>query len=131
MEKLGEQPHRDLRQPDGLRRDHRPDHPRAHEYALSDIVVGARFADVLGTDERGRFQIDYSKFHDVRSRSGAARGPISAPRATARGPGGGEAGRGAARAGERARGEPRRPDRRRLRPERRAHLEGACRRRVR
>jgi len=36
-----------------------------HEYALSDIVVGARFADVLGNDERGRFQIDYRKFHDV------------------------------------------------------------------
>jgi inward rectifier potassium channel len=35
------------------------------DYALSDIVVGARFADVLGTDDRGRFQIDYSKFHDV------------------------------------------------------------------
>ena len=36
-----------------------------HDYALSDIVPGARFADVLGADERGRFQIDYSKFHDV------------------------------------------------------------------
>jgi inward rectifier potassium channel len=36
-----------------------------HEYTLSDIVPGARFADVLGSDERGRFQIDYSKFHDV------------------------------------------------------------------
>ena len=35
------------------------------DYALSDIVAGARFADVLGTDDRGRFQIDYSKFHDV------------------------------------------------------------------
>jgi inward rectifier potassium channel len=35
------------------------------EYTLSDIVVGARFADVLGNDDRGRFQIDYSKFHDV------------------------------------------------------------------
>jgi len=28
-------------------------------------VFGARFADVLGSDARGRFQIDYSKFHDV------------------------------------------------------------------
>ena len=36
-----------------------------HDYALGDIVVGARFADVLGNDERGRFQIDYRKFHDV------------------------------------------------------------------
>src|SRR5262245_29809145 len=36
-----------------------------HEYTLSDIVSGARFADVLGSDARGRFQIDYSKFHDV------------------------------------------------------------------
>ncbi|HEY5449352.1 MAG TPA: ion channel [Polyangia bacterium] len=36
-----------------------------HEYTLSDIVFGARFADVLGSDARGRFQIDYSKFHDV------------------------------------------------------------------
>lgn len=36
-----------------------------HEYVLSDIVVGARFADVLGNDARGRFQIDYRKFHDV------------------------------------------------------------------
>jgi inward rectifier potassium channel len=35
------------------------------EYALTHIVPGARFADVLGTDDRGRFQIDYSKFHDV------------------------------------------------------------------
>ena len=35
------------------------------DYALSDIVAGARFADVLGSDARGRFQIDYSKFHDV------------------------------------------------------------------
>jgi inward rectifier potassium channel len=35
------------------------------EYGLSDIVAGARFADVLGSDERGRFQIDYSKFHDT------------------------------------------------------------------
>jgi inward rectifier potassium channel len=35
------------------------------EYALSDIAVGARFVDVLGADERGRFQIDFSKFHDV------------------------------------------------------------------
>src|SRR4029077_757193 len=26
-----------------------------HEYALSDIAVGARFVDVLGSDERGRF----------------------------------------------------------------------------
>jgi len=39
-------------------------HARA-EYALADIVEGARFADVLGTDARGRFQIDYRKFHDV------------------------------------------------------------------
>jgi len=36
-----------------------------YEYALSDIVFGARFADVLGNDERGRFQIDFRKFHDV------------------------------------------------------------------
>ena len=36
-----------------------------HEYALSDIAVGARFVDVLGNDDRGRFQIDFSKFHDV------------------------------------------------------------------
>jgi len=36
-----------------------------HEYGLSDIAVGARFVDVLGADERGRFQIDFSKFHDV------------------------------------------------------------------
>ncbi|HXU04474.1 MAG TPA: ion channel [Polyangia bacterium] len=36
-----------------------------HEYALSDIVYGARFADVLGNDARGRFQIDFRKFHDV------------------------------------------------------------------
>jgi inward rectifier potassium channel len=35
------------------------------EYALSDIAVGARFVDVLGNDERGRFQIDFRKFHDV------------------------------------------------------------------
>jgi inward rectifier potassium channel len=35
------------------------------EYTLSDIAVGARFADVLGNDERGRFQIDYRKFHDT------------------------------------------------------------------
>jgi len=35
------------------------------EYALADIVEGARFADVLGNDARGRFQIDYRKFHDV------------------------------------------------------------------
>ena len=35
------------------------------EYALSDIVAGARFADVLGADDRGRFQIDFRKFHDV------------------------------------------------------------------
>jgi inward rectifier potassium channel len=35
------------------------------EYTLSDIAVGARFVDVLGSDERGRFQIDYRKFHDV------------------------------------------------------------------
>jgi inward rectifier potassium channel len=35
------------------------------EYALADIVVGARFADVLGNDARGRFQIDFRKFHDV------------------------------------------------------------------
>src|SRR3954471_13310064 len=35
------------------------------EYALSDIVTGARFADVLGNDARGRFQIDFRKFHDV------------------------------------------------------------------
>jgi inward rectifier potassium channel len=35
------------------------------EYALSDIAVGARFVDVLGNDARGRFQIDFSKFHDV------------------------------------------------------------------
>jgi inward rectifier potassium channel len=35
------------------------------EYALDDIADGARFADVLGNDARGRFQIDYSKFHDV------------------------------------------------------------------
>jgi len=36
-----------------------------YEYALADIVTGARFADVLGNDARGRFQIDYRKFHDV------------------------------------------------------------------
>lgn len=36
-----------------------------HEYALTDIVPGARFADVLGSDPNGRFQIDYSKFHDT------------------------------------------------------------------
>jgi inward rectifier potassium channel len=36
-----------------------------YEYALSDIAVGARFVDVLGSDARGRFQIDFSKFHDV------------------------------------------------------------------
>jgi inward rectifier potassium channel len=36
-----------------------------HEYALSDIAVDARFVDVLGADARGRFQIDFSKFHDV------------------------------------------------------------------
>jgi inward rectifier potassium channel len=36
-----------------------------HEYVLADIVAGARFADVLGNDARGRFQIDYSKFHDT------------------------------------------------------------------
>jgi inward rectifier potassium channel len=35
------------------------------EYALSDIAIGARFVDVIGTDERGRFQIDFRKFHDV------------------------------------------------------------------
>ena len=35
------------------------------EYALSDIAVGARFVDVLGADDRGRFQIDFTKFHDV------------------------------------------------------------------
>jgi len=35
------------------------------EYALSDIAVGARFVDVIGSDEQGRFQIDYRKFHDV------------------------------------------------------------------
>jgi len=35
------------------------------EYALADIATGARFVDVLGTDERGRFQIDFRKFHDV------------------------------------------------------------------
>jgi inward rectifier potassium channel len=36
-----------------------------HEYTLSDIAVGARFVDVLGADDRGRFQIDFRKFHDV------------------------------------------------------------------
>ena len=36
-----------------------------HEYALADIAVGARFVDVLGADDRGRFQIDFRKFHDV------------------------------------------------------------------
>jgi hypothetical protein len=35
------------------------------EYGLADIAAGARFVDVLGADERGRFQIDFSKFHDV------------------------------------------------------------------
>jgi len=35
------------------------------EYALTDIAVGARFVDVLGADEKGRFQIDFRKFHDV------------------------------------------------------------------
>ena len=35
------------------------------QYTLEDIVVGARFADVLGTSADGERQIDYRKFHDV------------------------------------------------------------------
>ncbi|HVV50762.1 MAG TPA: ion channel [Polyangia bacterium] len=35
------------------------------QYLLEDIVPGARFADVLSTDERGTRIIDYRKFHDV------------------------------------------------------------------
>ena len=35
------------------------------QYALDDIVVGARFADVLTTTADGGRQIDYRKFHDV------------------------------------------------------------------
>jgi inward rectifier potassium channel len=35
------------------------------QYALDDIVSGARFADVLSTGEDGTRVIDYRKFHDV------------------------------------------------------------------
>ena len=35
------------------------------EYALGDIVVGVRFADVLTLNADGSRQIDYRKFHDV------------------------------------------------------------------
>ncbi len=35
------------------------------QYALDDIVTGARFADVLSTREDGIRVIDYRKFHDV------------------------------------------------------------------
>ena len=35
------------------------------QYALDDIVPGARFADVLSTGEDGTRVIDYRKFHDV------------------------------------------------------------------
>jgi inward rectifier potassium channel len=35
------------------------------QYALEDIVVGARFADVLAVTADGGRQIDYRKFHDV------------------------------------------------------------------
>ena len=35
------------------------------QYTLDDIVPGARFADVLSTDEEGTRIIDYRKFHDI------------------------------------------------------------------
>ena len=35
------------------------------QYTLDDIVPGARFADVLSTEEDGTRIIDYRKFHDV------------------------------------------------------------------
>jgi inward rectifier potassium channel len=41
------------------------------QYALDDIVVGARFADVLTTNADGGRVIDYRKFHDVVSLAGA------------------------------------------------------------
>jgi inward rectifier potassium channel len=40
------------------------------QYALDDIVVGARFADVLTTSADGGRVIDYRKFHDVVSLTG-------------------------------------------------------------
>jgi hypothetical protein len=41
-----------------------PIHAR-HVYQMTDIVVGARFADVLQIDRDGRREIDYRKFDDV------------------------------------------------------------------
>ena len=50
-----------------------------HVYALTDIVVGARFADILQTGADGTRQIDYTLFDEVV--------PIEASLGPARGPG--------------------------------------------
>jgi inward rectifier potassium channel len=69
-----------------------------YEYGLDDIVVGARFADVLGTDAGGGPLIDYRKFHDVVPLSAELAAVVNGKPASGLSAG---AGNGAAGAGER------------------------------